>query len=132
MPITALLQYIEVRSSVPGPLFVFRNVQYLTRAALVSNLQAALQKAGLVHMNYNSHSFRIGAATTATQSGIEDSLIQTLRRWKSEAYKIYIKIAQAQLASVSRTLTRRSSVNTQAHPKASFYHLVIKFLVLLC
>ena len=111
-PITALLQYIEVHSSTPGPLFVFCNGQYLTRAALVSNLQAALQKAGLAHTNYNGHSFRIGAATTAAQSGIEDCLIQTLGRWKSEAYKIYIKIAQAQLASVSWALTRRSSVNT--------------------
>ena len=110
-PITALLQFIEVRSSAPGPLFVFRNWQFLTRAALISNLQAALQKLCLVHTNYNGHSFRIGAATTAAQSGIEDSLIQTLRRWKSEAYKIYTKIPQAQLASVSRALTRRRSVN---------------------
>ena len=110
-PITALLQFIEVCSSAPGPLLVFCNGKFLTRVALVSNLQDALQKEGLVHKNYKGHSFRIGAATTAAQSGIEDSLIQTLGRWKSEAYKIYIKIPQAQLVLVSRALSRRSSVN---------------------
>ena len=109
-PITTLLQYIEFCSSVTGLLFVFHNGQYLTRAAFISNLQAALQNAGLVHTNYNGHSFRIGAYTTAAQSSIEDSLIHTLGRWKNEVYKIYIKIPQAQLASLSRALTRRSSV----------------------
>ena len=47
-----------------------------------------------------------GAATTASQQGLEDSLIQTLGRWRSEAYKIYIKLPRAQLASVSRALAQ--------------------------
>ena len=48
-----------------GPLFIFKDGTPLTRSALVSHLQAALQKAGFVHTDYNGHSFRIGAATTA-------------------------------------------------------------------
>lgn len=84
-PVQALLQYIGIRPATPGPLFVLSTGLPLTRAYLVSNLQAALRQAGLDDTVYNGHSFRIGAATTAAQRGLEDSLIQTLGRWRSDA-----------------------------------------------
>ena len=103
-PVRALVDYLSVRPATPGPLFVFDSGSPLTRAALVANLHEALQQVGLNHREYNGHSFRIGAATTAAQRGLEDSLIQTLGRWKSEAYKTYIKLPRSQLAVVSQTL----------------------------
>ena len=105
-PVQALIQYQGVRSPTPGPLFVLSTGSPLSRSHLVANLHTALRQAGLDESRYNGHSFRIGAATTATQQGLEDSLIQTLGRWRSEAYKIYIKLPRAQLASVSRALAR--------------------------
>ena len=33
-------------------------------------------------------------------------LIQTLGRWRSDTFKLYIKIPQVQLASMSKTLVR--------------------------
>ena len=42
-------------------------------------------------------------ATGPGTIGVEDSLIQTLGRWKSAAYLAYIKIPRQQLASVSKT-----------------------------
>ena len=57
----------------------------LTRVVLVAKVQEALQQAGLNHKDYNGHSFRIGAATSAAQKGLDS--IQILDRWKSEAYK---------------------------------------------
>ena len=107
-PVVAMLQYLAVRTPSPGPLFVFQSGAPLTRASLVSHLRAALQKAGIPHSAYSGHSFRIGAATSAAQCGLEDSLIQTLGRWKSAAYKVYIRLPREQLASVSRALVGRT------------------------
>ena len=103
-PVKALIEYISVRSSCQSLLFIATNGDPLTRSMLVSRLQAALREVGVQHSNYNGHSFRIGAATTAAQRGLEDSLIQTLGRWKSAAYKLYIKLPRTQLASVSRVM----------------------------
>ena len=108
-PVNALVQYIGIRPPNPGPLFILSTGVPLTRTYLVSNLQAALRQAGLDDSAYNGHSFRIGAATTAAQRGLEDSLIQTLGRWRSDAYKLYIKLPRAQLANISRMLAQATT-----------------------
>ena len=74
-PVQALVQYLEVRSPAPGPLFNLSTGSPLSRSLLVANLHTALRQAGLDESRYNGHSFRIGAAA---QQGLEDSLIQTL------------------------------------------------------
>ena len=66
-PVQALIQYIAVRNPEPGPLFQFSSGRPLTKSTLASHLHAALQEAGVVFNQYNGHSFRIGAATTAAQ-----------------------------------------------------------------
>lgn len=76
-PAQALTDYLARRSPNSGPIFVFSSGTPLTRSTLVSRLQAALERAGIpmAHLSqYNGHSFRIGAATTAAQHGLEDSL----------------------------------------------------------
>ena len=42
---------------------------------------------------YNTHSFRIGAAASAKQAGVSDSHLKALGRWKSDAYKKYIRLS---------------------------------------
>ena len=46
------------------------NGQYLTRELFRGQLNTILQEAGLNAKDYNTHSFRIGAATTAHEAGI--------------------------------------------------------------
>lgn len=87
---------------------VSQNGVPLTRATLVKELQVTLQQAGISASLYSGHSFRIGAATTAAKCGFEDSLIQTLGRWKSAAYKLYIKIPRQELAAASAALLHNS------------------------
>ena len=49
------------------------------------------QQIGLGGSKYLGHSFRNGAATTVVEKGISDATIQILSRWKSDAYKRYIR-----------------------------------------
>ena len=92
-PVSAVLAYMAVRppGPGPGPLFDFHDGSPLSRARLVQHVRQALSQAGVDTVQYNGHSFRIGAATTAAQAGLSDSLIQTLGRWKSSAFISYIR-----------------------------------------
>ena len=103
-PVAALLNYLVTRGREPGALFHFRDGRLLTRQRFVEAVKTALRRAGVEEQKYNSHSFRIGAATTAAANGLEDSIVQTLGRWKSLAYLRYVQIPRDQLASYSRLL----------------------------
>ena len=80
-PVAALLSYLAERGSKKGPFFRFQDGRPLTRQRLVVGIRKALQAAGLDDSKYCGHSFRIGAATTAVERGMEDSMIKTLGRW---------------------------------------------------
>lgn len=103
-PVIALVDYLGVRGPAPGPLFVFSDGCPLSRSTLVQRVREALSAAGVDAAPYSGHSFRIGAATTAAKKGVEDCLIQTLGRWKSDAYIRYVKLPRSHLASVAKTL----------------------------
>ena len=103
-PVAAILSYIVVRGVGLGPLFRFADGRPLTRSRFVAQVRAALTTAGIEEGSYCSHSFRIGAATTAAARGIEDSVIKTLGRWESTAYLQYVRIPREQLTGYSSVL----------------------------
>ena len=51
-------------------------------------------RAIILPAGYSGHiySFRIGAATSASASGMPDHVIQKLSRWKSDAFKTYVRL----------------------------------------
>ena len=53
-------------------------------------LRSILKGAG-VPGNYSSHSYRIGAATSAALAGVPDRVIKVLGRWFSDCYVRYIR-----------------------------------------
>ena len=100
-PVQALTHYLNTHPTSQGPLFTWRDGRNLTRA----NLSSALQKIKPPHItNMSTHSFRIGAATTAAAAGYPRWLIQALGRWSSNCYKDYIRIPTATLQKVSQSL----------------------------
>lgn len=58
----------------------------------MTEVRQALSKVGLPAQKYVGHSFQVGVATTTAMLGVEDSTIQTLGRWKSNAFLLYIRL----------------------------------------
>ena len=92
-PVRAMRAYLQVRGDRPGPLFQYVTGQAVLRNDFNKELRQALQCCDLDPTTFKSHSFRIGAVTTAAQLGMSDRQIRTLGRWKSDAFKQYIRCA---------------------------------------
>ncbi|XP_073246070.1 uncharacterized protein [Porites lutea] len=104
--VTALRDYLLQTnpSGATQPLFQFSDGRHLTRSSLTNNLRALLKVCGLDSTCYASHSFRIGAATTAGAAGLPDWLIKVLGRWKSDAYQSYIRTPKETILQVPQNL----------------------------
>ena len=96
-PVQALSRFLKVRGPFKGPLFAFANASPVTRNYFCQYLGKALQWAGLDPTKYKAHSFRIGAATTAADMGMSETHIQLMGRWKSTAFRRYIRIPMLQM-----------------------------------
>ena len=103
-PVRAMLAYLARRGAETGPLFLYEDGFPLSRDRLVTEIRESLTACGRHPDGFSGHSFRIGAATTAASRGLEDSTIQTLGRWRSEAFKRYVRLDAQTLASFSRSL----------------------------
>ena len=90
-----------------SPLFTFRNGKYLTRQDVSSMTKSLLYLVGANPALYSSHSYRIGAATTAAAAGIPESLIQTLGRWQSTAYKTYIRSSPEMISNATKLMANQ-------------------------
>ena len=101
--IAALLAHLVVRGNSEGPLFLLRG-KPLRRPKLVLKLRKAVAGTGLQPEKYARHSFWIGAITTTAVCGVPVDIIKTLGRWKSKAYQLYVRIPNAQLASITKSL----------------------------
>ena len=100
----AILSYLAVRGSTPGPLFLDVQRQPLLKARFVARIRGIIEEAGYPAQQFAGHSFRIGTATAAAQAGIEDSKIQALGRWNSAAFLVYIRTPREELAAFSSRL----------------------------
>ena len=103
-PVSGLLPYLAIRGSKHGPLFIMANKHYLTPPLFRTSLHQILKSSGLSTQEYNTHSFRIGSATSAKAAGISDLHIKMLGRWQSDAYQSYIKTSPEDLAKYSKLL----------------------------
>lgn len=90
-PVQAMTKFLEVRPNFPGPLFCHFGGKPLTRYQFSAVLDKVIVAIGLESKYYKSHSFRIGAATTAADKGFSDEEIKIAGRWKSSAFRTYIR-----------------------------------------
>lgn len=98
-PHQSLTQYLNIRKhDTPSqPLFSFMDGAPVSRQFFTQQLRSALSFCNLNLHHYQTHSFRIGAATTAAARGFSELQIQHMGRWKSNAFKKYIRIPTLEL-----------------------------------
>lgn len=104
-PVRAIIDYLIVRGGKEGPLFLWPDGTMLTRKLFASALTNILSQINVPPQLYNTHSFRIGAATSANQAGLSPLQIKVLGRWRSDAYQRYIRTSPTELAKMTRQLS---------------------------
>ena len=104
-PLRALQNYVRFCKDQDKPLFVFQNAEFLTRPEFTSIIRSLLGRDFPNLEQYSSHSFRIGAATTAAAADLPDWLIKDLGRWSSNCFEQYIRTPRAIVDSVPLRLS---------------------------
>ena len=100
-PVQCLLEYLKLRGESKGPLFCFPGGKVVSRDLFARILKETLIFCGINIKLYKAHSFRIGAASWYASRGCSDAQIRMLGRWKSDAFKRYIRCARLLLAMSS-------------------------------
>ena len=113
--------FLQTPDSTPhSPMFQFKDGTLLSRRTLALDLHTLLQLCGLQAHSYNTHSFRIGAATTAAAAGLPSWLIKILGRWRSDSYERYIHLPQATILQVPSTMTSCHQEHTTSQNPTTF------------
>ena len=104
-PVVSLNKFLSFAKQAPTqPLFCFQDGTFLTRLSLTSHLRYLLTAAGYNADTYGSHSFRIGAATTAAAADLPTWQIQALGRWTSTCYTRYIRTPSSVFATATQKI----------------------------
>ena len=101
-PVRALYEFAQLRPQLPGNFFCHFGGTPLTQYQFNATLRKVLSFLGLGDFPYRAHSFRIGAASTAADSGIPLDDIKVMGRWRSDAAQFYIRpLVQCHFPGVS-------------------------------
>ena len=114
--------YLPVRPFPPSsPLFITAQGLPLSHSIMTSAMRSLLRGAGYQSEGFTPHSLRAGAATDAAQRGLPDSVVQQLGRWKSQAFRVYLRPSDSAQAALSARLAGvhlNSNTNTH-HPTSN-------------
>ena len=90
-PVKCLREYLSVRGLKPGFLFINSALVSVKRTDVSKVLDMLLIATGFDNKRYDTHGLRMGRASQAAADGWSESQIQRLGRWKSMAFKKYLK-----------------------------------------
>ena len=99
--------YSLVKVPSDAPLFSFKKNSCHSRFTLVNLLEKCVLFAGLSPSDYSWHSFRRGSAVFAFELGLEDSAVQLLGDWSSDAFKAYLEFAFTRKAAIAKKIARK-------------------------
>ena len=108
-PICSVMAMTSSSADIQPTFVCLRPTQTMaTRNNLTTELRTVQQQCGLPANNFYSHSFRIGAATTAAKVGLPPWLIKVLGHWSSDCYECYIRTPKCTILEVPRLLANTS------------------------
>ncbi|XP_017164877.1 uncharacterized protein LOC108167014, partial [Poecilia reticulata] len=94
-PYEPIFNYVQSRfaanASPHDPLFISEPGKQASRFWFSCHFRQVLSLSGISPDHYSAHSFRIGAASSASSQGVPDHTIQILGRWSSQAYHLHIR-----------------------------------------
>jgi len=91
-----MVDYLIMRGQQKGLLFFLPDGTMRTRHLLASAPRIIIRSLNLFTQLYNTHSFRIGAATSANRAGLTSYQINALDKWQNDAYQRYIRLSPKQ------------------------------------
>ena len=86
-----LAEYLQLRGYKNGALYLLPNSKPITRNLFNKYLEKVIKDCNF-NLKIKSHSFRIGAATTAIENGYSNEQVQIMGRWRSNAFKKYVRV----------------------------------------
>lgn len=102
----ALDRLLQASTTTQGPLFHFQNGTPLSRQRLNTLVRSLAARSRVPPGRYSSHSFRIGAASTAAAAGLPDWKIQALGRWSSDCYRRYVRLPHSDSSQIASILAQ--------------------------
>lgn len=90
-PVQAMAEYLQIRAPVGDTMFVHYSGEPLTRYQFQAVIKKGARILGWDVTRFSSHSFRIGAATTAAANGTSAQAIMEKGRWRSAAVHKYVR-----------------------------------------
>ena len=84
-------QFLRLRGDMDGTLFRFRDNSPVSRTFFTKQLKEDIEAIGLDSTLYNSHSFRAGRTSDLALEGVSDRQIALIGRWRSDAFREYIR-----------------------------------------
>ena len=115
-PVAAMQAYLDCKPNRGGPLSRTSTGKFLTRGMMCRLVNDTLRSNNLSIAPYSTHSFRIGAATTAAAAGIPDSKIKILGRWSSSVYQRYVRMSLNVLQGIPRAMVSVNSISRILFP----------------
>ena len=86
------------------PLFLLANGDILSRQYFIVEMRQVLRLLNYNDVNFNGHSLSRGAACEAHAAKISTSTLQTLGRWSSDAWKVYVDVDESMICSAQIAL----------------------------
>uniref|UniRef100_A0ABM5GDC1 Integrase/recombinase xerD homolog n=1 Tax=Pogona vitticeps TaxID=103695 RepID=A0ABM5GDC1_9SAUR len=90
-PVKAVKEFISFRGTGQGYFFQHADKSPLTKYQFWRLTDMALERLGVKHMRFGTHSFRIGAASTAAALGYSVEQIKQIGHWSSKCYHKYVR-----------------------------------------